>query len=143
MRGIATAFDPRLTLAGQPSLEVHLIGTIGIWASGIVDDDRRIRGTATILVEGVGERNATHTDTELWEELTGYIDFLRADERAMSEDIFNLHKCRGNVLIVGEWDLPAEGRTDNQEGISVLKLVGRKGGTRYQLVINGNSRAWR
>ena len=63
MRGIATAFDPRLTLAGQPSLEVYLIGAVGIWASCIVDDDRRIRGTATILVEGVGERNATHTDT--------------------------------------------------------------------------------
>ena len=44
---------------------------------------------------------------------------------------------------MGEWDLTAEGRTDNQEGISVLKLVGRKGGTRYQLVINGNSGAWR
>ena len=63
MRGITSAFDPRLTLAGQPSLKIYLIGAIGVWTSGIVDDDRRIRGTATILVEGVGERNTTHTDT--------------------------------------------------------------------------------
>ena len=143
MRGITSAFNPRLTLAGQPSLKVYLIGAIGVWTTSVIDDDRRIRCAATIFIEGVREVYATHTYTELGEERTWYIDFLRADKWAMSEDIFNLHNCRGNVLIVGEWDLTAEGRTDNQEGISVLKLVGRKGGTRYQLVINGNSGAWR
>jgi len=43
----------------------------------------------------VGEGEAAQADAWLGEELSRYIDLLRADEWAVSKDIFDLHNSRG------------------------------------------------